>query len=152
MKIKFNSLLSLFFYALSASVIDAQVGNVGINTTTTQAMLHAKDSSVLFSGAATLPVTPGNPPLSGAGTRLMWYPDKAAFRVGRVTGLNWDKDSIGYYSFAAGYNVIAEGLLSTAIGSSTSATENVSTALGIFTKSRAYGSVVCSRLIGGNYS
>ena len=29
---------------------------------------------------------------------MMWYPDKAAFRVGRVTNDNWDTDSIGDYS------------------------------------------------------
>jgi hypothetical protein len=33
----------------------------------------------------------------------MWYADKAALRVGRVTANQWDKDSIGLYSVAMGY-------------------------------------------------
>jgi Head domain of trimeric autotransporter adhesin len=97
---------------------------VGINTTTPAAILHVKDSSVLFTGIPTLPITPGNPPVSGAGTRMMWYPDKAAFRLGRVTDESWDKDSIGNYSFAAGQNVKAKGNFSAAFG-------NTSTALGV---------------------
>src|SRR5690348_17035476 len=80
-----------------------QIGRVGINTTTPSAMLHVKDSAVVFTGATTLPVTPGNPPVSGAGTRMMWYPDKAAFRVGKIVSNYWDKDSIGDYSFAGGF-------------------------------------------------
>jgi hypothetical protein len=63
----------------------SQTGKVGINTTTPQAMLHVNDSSVVFTGAATLPTNPGNPPVSGVGARMMWYPDKAAFRVGGIS-------------------------------------------------------------------
>ena len=110
----------------------AQIGKVGINTSTPLAMLHVKDSSVLFTGAATLPATPGDPPVSGAGTRMMWYPAKAAFRAGTVTNLSWDKDSIGNYSFATGFNTIASALLSTAMGSKTTASGLYSTAMGNF--------------------
>ena len=39
---------------------------------------------------------------TGAGTRLMWYPKKAAFRVGNVTGTQWDDASIGDYSSVGG--------------------------------------------------
>src|SRR6185503_1604706 len=84
-------------------------GKVGINTTTPAAMLHVKDSSVVFTGINPLPATPGVPPVSGAGTRLMWYPDKGAFRVGGVLGTQWNKDSIGIYSFVSGINSKAKG-------------------------------------------
>jgi len=77
-------LINLSFLTLH---LQAQVGKVGINTTTPQAMLHVKDSSVLFNGGAVIPGTPGNPPVSGACVRMMWYPDKAAFRTGVVNGL-----------------------------------------------------------------
>jgi len=115
---------------VSYTTTKAQIGKVGINTTTPLAMLHVKDSSVLFTGAATLPATPGNPPVSGAGTRMMWYPDKAAFRVGQVSSTAWDKDSIGDYSFASGSNTKALGIYSTAMGNGTKASGFKTTAMG----------------------
>jgi hypothetical protein len=126
MRKMFFSLITIQLFGL----LNAQTGKVGINTTTPQAMLHVKDSSVVFTGASTLPATPGNPPVSGAGTRMMWYPDKAAFRAGRSNGNNWDKDNIGEYSFAAGNGPKAQGNESIAIGSSTEALGFKSTALG----------------------
>jgi hypothetical protein len=125
-----RKIILVFVMFLMAHRLMAQVGNVGINTSTPSAMLHVKDSSVLFSGATTLPGTPGNPPVSGAGIRMMWYPDKAAFRAGRVSSTQWDKDSIGNYSFATGYNAKAKGLYSVALGNSTIATGNFSAAIG----------------------
>jgi len=68
---------------------------------------------------------PGNPPISGGGTRMMWYPDKAAFRAGYVESSNWDKDSIGSYSFAIGSNTKAKGSASIAMGDNTIAWESV---------------------------
>ncbi len=61
---------------------------------------------------------------------MMWYPAKAAFRVGRVLNENWDNDSIGHYSVAMGRDTKAKGSFSTAMGFSTEATGNYSTALG----------------------
>lgn len=46
-------------------------------------------------------------PVSGAGTRLIWHPRKAAFRAGRVTADQWDEDNIAKYSFAVGLNTRA---------------------------------------------
>lgn len=91
--------------------------NVGIGTTTPAARLHVKDSSVLFSGGLWfLPNTPGDPSVEGSGTRMMWYADKAAFRVGAVSSTAWDKDSIGNYSFAAGLDVKAMATQSVSLG------------------------------------
>ena len=122
--------LILLFLSFYAVVAKAQVGNVGINTNTPLAMLHVKDSNVLFTGTFPIPTSPGNPPVSGAGTRMMWYPAKAAFRVGRIAANEWDKDNIGDYSFASGVNTKASGIASTALGNSTFATGLRSTALG----------------------
>lgn len=121
-------------YLQTTSHLQAQVGKVGINTTTPQAILHVKDSSVLFSGVSSdlLPASPGNPPASGPGVRMMWYSDKAAFRAGR-SGNNWDKDSIGDYSIAAGYSTMAKGNHSTAFGIATKALGNASSAMGAYT-------------------
>lgn len=135
------SLWLLAFITLISFKGLSQVGRVGINTTTPQAMLHVKDSSVLFSGATSLPVTPGDPPASGAGVRMMWYPDKAAFRVGSVNFANWDKDSIGDYSFSAGFNSKGKGFSSTAIGTSTNAAGPSSVAMGTNSLSSSFASV-----------
>jgi hypothetical protein len=107
-------------------------GKVGINTTTPQAMLHVRDSSVLFSGGVSLLPTNqhGNPPASGTGIRMMWYPDKAAFRTGYVSGSEWDKNSIGTYSFASGHSSVASGDFSTAMGLNAVADGISSVALG----------------------
>lgn len=95
--------------------INAQ--NVGIGTLTPKAKLHVNDSSVLFTGGAWfLPGTPGNTPVQGSGSRMMWYADKAALRAGAVSGNAWDKDNIGKYSFAAGIDVMAQGDYAVALG------------------------------------
>lgn len=111
-------------------VMQAQIGKVGINTNTPAAMLHVKDSSVLFTGIVPLPFPPGNPPVSGAGTRMMWYADKGAFRMGNVDGTQWNKDSIGTYSIGVGQNVKAKGLWSIAMGYQTTALGWASAAIG----------------------
>ncbi len=84
------------------------------------------------------------PPVSGAGTRMMWYPEKAAFRAGYVAGTQWDAGSVGDYSaafgnasaayapesFAAGYNAVATGNYSAAFGYSPMAGGGASFAAG----------------------
>ncbi|MBL7960007.1 tail fiber domain-containing protein [bacterium] len=92
----------------------------------------------------------GTIPASGAGTRLMWYPGKAAFRAGYVSGNHWDNDSIGNYSFASGYNSKARGNYSTAMGQATTASGNNSTAMG--TTSIASGIYSTAMGIGTNAS
>jgi Chaperone of endosialidase/Head domain of trimeric autotransporter adhesin len=124
MKIIIPFFIALFFCS------NAWAQNVGIGTTTPAARLHVMDSSVVFSAAGSAPVTQGNPPLQGPGRRMMWYPDKAAFRVGYVSGTQWDKDNIGNYSFATGSITTASGIQSTAMGFGTDATGTNSTAMG----------------------
>jgi len=135
------AIVFIIYLSLSTSHLQAQVGKVGINTSTPQAMLHVKDSSVLFNGGAVIPGAPGNPPVSGAGVRMMWYPDKAAFRAGAVNGLQWNKDSIGNYSFAAGNNTRADGVGSVAMGNNTKALGDYSFAAGNNTLASNYYSV-----------
>ncbi|MBL0135937.1 MAG: tail fiber domain-containing protein [Chitinophagaceae bacterium] len=122
--------LVLLFFCSYTILSNAQIGNVGINTKTPLALLHVNDSSVLFTGPSTLPASPGNPPISGAGTRMMWYPAKAAFRVGRVLGTEWDKSNLGTNSFASGVGTIASGNLSVAMGDANIASGASSTAMG----------------------
>ncbi|WP_052700103.1 tail fiber domain-containing protein [Methylocucumis oryzae] len=72
----------------------------------------------------------GNVPTSGPGTRLMWYPVKAAFRVGRVLGTHWDEANVGSHSIAMGYSTTASADYSTAIGFVTTASGAVATSMG----------------------
>ncbi|MFL5383998.1 MAG: tail fiber domain-containing protein [Longimicrobiaceae bacterium] len=72
----------------------------------------------------------GNIPTTGSGTRMMWYPRKAAVRGGRVTGSQWDDGSIGSGSAAFGENAQASGSNSFAANSSTTASGDQSVALG----------------------
>ncbi len=94
-----------------------------------------------FYSAHGSPVTtdPGALPLpqDGAGTRLMWIPEKSAFRAGTVQGAHWNADSIGTWSLAAGFNCIASDQASTAIGWFTKSTGESSLAAGSL--SRATG-------------
>ena len=147
--------------------IDALAQNTGIGTQNPQARFHVADSSVLFTGPASLPSSPGLPPVSGAGTRMMWYPNKAAFRVGQVSASTyWSESSIGKHSFAAGLNTRAAGEYSVAFGntanasgdgafawgSGTLASGTFATASGFKTSAPAYASTVIGRynLVSGN--
>jgi hypothetical protein len=69
-------------------------------------------------------------PASGQGTRLMWYPARAAFRAGMVEGTQWNEPEVGYFSTAFGRNTRASGYHSTAFGTATTASGDQSTAMG----------------------
>lgn len=104
--------------------------NVGIGTTDPKAKLHVADSSVLFGAPNSLPSNPPDPPLSGGGTRMMWYAGKAALRAGAVEYNAWDKNNIGNYSVALGYNNMASGRSAVALGEYSNATGLYSFAMG----------------------
>ena len=66
-------------------------------------------------------------PATGAGVRMMWYPNKAAFRAGEVGGTQWDDANIGNNSTVSGglnntastvYAAISGGNSNDAIGNS----------------------------------
>lgn len=89
-------------------------GHVGIGTTDPKEFqLRVKDNGFLVEGdgdaSASLNV-------SGAGTRLMWWPQKKAFRAGGVEGDFWNEGNLGEYSVAFGRNNLASGSNSVALG------------------------------------
>ena len=79
-------------------------GNVGIAAETPAAALHIEEGALLAKGST------GTIDSIGAGIRLMWIPEKKAFRAGEVTGTQWDANYIGDHSFVgAGIDNTASG-------------------------------------------
>jgi len=137
---------------------------VGIGIDTPSALLHtqgleAAGGNVVFEGEFK-DQNPGPAPVEGDGTRMMWYPDKSAFRVGTAFGGQWDTENIGDYSTAWGlvttasgrqatawgFNSIASGLMATAWGADNEASAARATAWGSITEasgdlSTAWGNV-----------
>jgi hypothetical protein len=98
-------------------------------------VIDASSGAVEISGKdgflATGTLGQGSLPATGDGVRMMWYPNKAAFRAGQVnngTGA-WEDAEIGNQSIAGGLNTIASGSYSTAFGNASRATGLNSTAL-----------------------
>ena len=116
---------------------------LGIGTHEPAALLHVAgdgqgEGNVLFSGA--VKESPGLPAAQGPGTRMMWHPDKAAYRIGRVTEGQWDMEQIGVSSAAWGINTVASGYASTAWGNNNIASGYLSTAFGLETVASGYAS------------
>jgi len=103
-------------------------GNVGIGTDSPIERLHIDEGIFLTKGTFNW-----GPQLTvgGSGSRMFFYPRKAAFRAGCVDGELWDNDNIGLYSNALGRNVIASGELSNAIGYVSTASGACSTVIGV---------------------
>ncbi len=72
----------------------------------------------------------GPPPVSGAGRRMLWYSEKAAFRAGYVNGTQWDQSQVGIYSAAFGDNNEVSGQSAFASGSGNTVSGNQSIAFG----------------------
>ena len=124
------------------------IGNGTSNVNRHNIMVVYKNGNMVLKNPTTVSADPVGftVPISGAGTRMMWLPEKSAFRVGTVTGNQWNADSIGTWSFASGYNVKSSGEYSTAMGGATDARGYGSTAMGVFntasgTYSTAMGNV-----------
>jgi uncharacterized coiled-coil protein SlyX len=80
-------------------------------------------------------------PAEGAGTRMMWYPEKAAFRAGYINGTQWDDANIGLYSVAMGQSSRASGDNSVAMGVRSTAANGSSFAVGEDNTATGYASV-----------
>jgi hypothetical protein len=88
------------------------------------------DGGTLFGG-----IYDGDPsgtgvPAEGAGTRMMWYPRKGAFRAGLVSGTQWDAANIGDGSVAIGQDVRASASNAVAFGLRSVAAQQSSFAAG----------------------
>ena len=109
-------------------------GNVAIGAATPAAKLHVNNGSLLLDG------TTGAIPATGAGTRLMWYPAKAAFRAGVVAGTQWDDANIGANStVGGGQNNQAAGVDATIAGGTTNTASGAQSTVGGGTTNVASG-------------
>ena len=119
-------------YSLRSATVDAFDNGINADldlkrngvTLATLISSGLKVNGVLLVDGAT-----GSAPVSGAGTRLMWVPAKAAFRAGKVSGTEWDDGNIGTGSTVAGggdnqasgvYAVISGGNSNDSTGNSSS--------------------------------
>jgi len=143
------------------------VGGLGTATaqTPTTTIQNGSDATRLqlnYDGGFYLPGTYGptapadSIPATGPGTRLMWYPAKAAFRAGRVgvglDGTQWDAANVGDHSVAFGVDTKASGGSATATGSGTTAsgkramaTGNATTASGQNAMAVGWGTTASGR-------
>lgn len=139
--IGFNSTIPTLFIGPSSGA--GTTGNVGVGTTTPRTRLElGNDGAILAAGTYGSGWTEPN---LGAGTRLLWYPSKAAFRAGQAITDEWNNANIGTYSVAMGYNTKASNAYSTAMGVSTTASGIYSTAIGTQTTASGEGSTVMGR-------
>ena len=77
-----------------------------------------------------------------AGDKTFFSASRVAFRTGstNLSVRSWDKDSLGFYSFAAGYNLKGTGPISFAAGGNNEARGEGSIVAGQFNYSNGYGS------------
>lgn len=103
---------------------------VGRDAAQNKNMVVFQDGTFLLGGIYNGDVSGTAIPAEGAGTRMMWYPAKGAFRAGSVTGTQWDAANIGDFSVAIGSNVRASASNATAFGIGTTAAQQSSFAVG----------------------
>lgn len=113
---------------LGNSIITENSDKIGIDDATPEFKLSLDDDGGIMAKGT---IDAGTSlTAAGAGTRMFWYPQKAAFRVGGVTGDRWDDVNIGKYSTATGKNTTASGFASVAMGDYTTASGDQSIAIG----------------------
>lgn len=116
-------------------IYNSNTGNVGIGTSTPSFALSlgdgtATDGAIIARGYGAVGSAGQTLTAAGAGKKLIWYPKKAAFRAGSVSGIQWDDASIGNYSVAMGQNTQATNTHSIAMGRAAVASGSSAVAMG----------------------
>lgn len=130
MSLKTNFLLLaavMIVMSIAAHPGFAQTHAVDLEASNGDSLLHVNaDGGFAVYGTHGL----GAIPAVGAGSRMMWFPAKSAFRAGSVNQSAWSLSNIGHFSVAFGSDTKASGSYSTALGNGTTANGTESTALG----------------------
>ena len=80
-------------------------------------------------------------PATGAGWRMMWYPQKVAFRAGYAdAGGQFDDVNIGYYSWAGGALNTAAGIYSFAMGNQNTVEASAQCGMALGSGNKVWGS------------
>ncbi|HEX5726379.1 MAG TPA: hypothetical protein VFX98_12980, partial [Longimicrobiaceae bacterium] len=80
-------------------------------------------------------------PASGAGWRMMWHPQKVAFRAGYAdAGGQFDESNIGYYSWAGGALSTAAGIYSFAMGNQNTVEASAQCGMALGSGNKVWGS------------
>jgi hypothetical protein len=80
-------------------------------------------------------------PASGAGWRMMWHPQKVAFRAGYAdAGGQFDEANIGYYSWAGGALSTAAGIYSFAMGNQNTVESSAQCGMAMGSGNKVWGS------------
>src|SRR5829696_2776013 len=80
-------------------------------------------------------------PATGAGWRMMWHPQKAAFRAGYAdAGGQYDETNTGYYSWAGGALNIAAGNYSFAMGNQNTVEASAQCGMALGSGNKVWGS------------
>jgi Head domain of trimeric autotransporter adhesin len=118
--------------ALSAGTLQAQTPDSAFAVSSGgQGLFRVNvDGGALFGGTYDGDGSGTGVPAEGAGTRMQWYPRKAAFRAGGINGTQWDAANIGDYSVAIGQDVRASASNAVAFGLRSTAAQQSSFAVG----------------------
>jgi hypothetical protein len=121
--------LAALTFVLPTAIAQTPALEVTDASNTRLLMLDTSAGLVVHGVFNEMPV-PETIPATGAGTRLMWWPSRAAFRAGMVEGTEWDASNVGLFSLAMGLGTAASGSYATAIGYQTTASFVADVALG----------------------
>lgn len=87
---------------------------------------------------------------TNSGPKMIWDPNKGAFRAGLNMDSQWNDEFIGPWSVAMGYNTVAAGLGAIALGMSTHATGDQSMAVGNNVSASGHNSVALGTNVSTN--
>ncbi len=107
----------LFIFSLITSTIS-------FITAQNQPGLHVEQNYTVLFGQDT----------TSGGTKVLWYPSKAAFRAGKSNTTEWIQENVGTFSAAFGTDTEARGIYSSAFGLSTWALSFGETSVGRYSQ------------------